>query len=166
MYLDSIAIISILFHIEVYPILYFFTECSQVRNVGEINELTTSNARPVTQRLPGLPHYPRDIPFPQNLLFNENGRYDLITEPFTAVITRDNYIVGRVVDNIIYPIFNKHYQIVKVDVYTKHVRVIPRDEISMYHFHHPYRAYAQTVTNTLSFNPDARGPRARNQRIN
>ena len=69
-----------------------------------------------------------------------NDRYIPLRGPFSAIVTYDDHVVGRVENGIAHPIINQFGQIVQIGLHTQRVGQLPVDEVVQLGFGEPYRA--------------------------
>ena len=94
------------------------------------------NGPPDMERIPGLPHYDEMRgSIPQGLLIQENGIYVPLNQQFTAAISENGWIIGKIQNQTIHPIYNQNLKIVKVNPHNRSVRVMAQREIRITRFH-------------------------------
>ena len=109
---------------------------SQVRIYPDPGSPPLPGGPPDMERIPDLPH--RDelrATVPQGLLIQENGIYFPLNQDFTAAVTRGGWIIGKIQNHTIHPIYNHNLQIVKVNANDLSVHVMSQREIRERRFH-------------------------------
>ena len=99
---------------------------------------------PPIERPPGIADHPdlgRVHTFPPGFFFLENGVYVPVSQRFSAVLSSNNWILGKFQGGTIHPIYNHRHHIVRVHLYSEHALELRPEEIHLMRFNQPYRAF-------------------------
>ena len=128
--------------ILIHPFLFLLTDLSsQMRSIPKPNNPDPSI---INEHLPGGPDHQEAAEsntIPPGYLFKENRRFVAIKEPFSAAVTKEDWIVGRMYHNSIQPIYNTRLQIVGIHLHTHVSRLLSLEERQLLHFYDPYSPF-------------------------